>query len=167
MLAFEAQHLGIEDEDAFDEVAELADVARPVVLAQRVERVLSHLNVGASVLCAELLEELLDQRGDVLLAVAQRRNEEGDDVEPVEEVFAEVAAGDLLFEVLVGGGDDAHIDVDGMGGADREEALFVEGAEDLGLGLEAHVANLVEEERPTVGAFEGAALFGWSAGRAR
>ena len=60
---------------------------------------------------------------------------EGDDVEAVEEVFAEVAAGDLFFEVLVGGGDDADVDVDGVGGADGEEALLVESAEDLGLGL--------------------------------
>ena len=53
------------------------------------------------------------------------------------------------------------------GGADRVEALFVERAEDLGLGLEAHVADLVEEERSAVGALEGAALFAGLAGAAR
>ena len=44
------------------------------------------------------------------------------------------------------------------------EHLVVEGAEHLGLGLEAHVADFVEEERSAVGAFEGAALLGWAAG---
>jgi hypothetical protein len=52
-------------------------------------------------------------------------NEEGDDVEAIEEVFAEVAAGDLFFEVFVGGGDDAGVDVDGSAGADGIEALLV------------------------------------------
>ncbi len=73
-----------------------------------------HLDVGAAVLAAELGEEFLDEERDVFFAVAQGRDEEGDDVEAVEEVFAEVAAGDLLFEVLVGGGDDADVDVDGV-----------------------------------------------------
>ena len=48
----------------------------------------------------------------------------------------------------------------GCDGADGVEALFVECAEDLGLGLEAHVADFVEEEGAAVGALEGAALFG-------
>ena len=52
----------------------------------------------------------------------------------------------------------------GCDGADGVEALFVESAQDLGLGLEAHVADFVEEEGAAVGALEGAALFGGAAG---
>ena len=44
------------------------------------------------------------------------------------------------------------------------EQLIVEGAEDFGLGLEAHVADFVEKEGAAVGAFEGAALLGRAAG---
>jgi hypothetical protein len=84
-----------------------------------------HFDVRAAVLLAELLQEFLDEERDVLFALAQGRDEERDDVEAVEEVFAEVAAGDLFPEVLVGGGDDADIDVEGLGGADGKEALFV------------------------------------------
>ena len=113
----------------------------------------------AAVLTAELGEELFDEERDVFLAVAEGRNEEGDDIEAIEEVFAEVAVGDFFFEIFIGGGDDADVDVDGVGGADGEEALFVEGAEDLGLGFEAHVADLVEEEGAAVGALEGSLLF--------
>ena len=50
--------------------------------------------------------------------------------------------------------------MDGVGGADGVEALLVERAQDFGLGLQAHVADFVEEERAAVGALEGAALFG-------
>ncbi len=80
---------------------------------------------GRPYCCAELLQEFFDEERDVFFAVAQRRDEEGDDVEAVEEVFAEVAAGDLFFEVFVGGGDDADVDVDGVAGSDGVEALFV------------------------------------------
>ena len=43
--------------------------------------------------------------------------------------------------------------------ADRQKALLVESTQDFGLGLETHVADLVEEEGSTVGAFEGSAFF--------
>ena len=42
--------------------------------------------------------------------------------------------------------------------------LIVEGAEHFGLGLEAHVADFVEEEGAAVGALERAALLGRAAG---
>ncbi len=80
---------------------------------------------GAAVLLPELGEEFAGEEGDVLFALAQGRDVEGDDVEAVEEVLAEVAAGDLLFEVFVGSGDDADVDVCGGGGADGVEALLV------------------------------------------
>ena len=125
MFGFDALGLGVQDEDALDDVAELADVAGPVVLLERGEGGVGDLDVGAAVLLAELGEELAGEERDVFLAVAQGRDVEGDDVEAVEEVFAEVAAGDLFFEVFVGGGDDAGVDVDGRAGADGVEALFV------------------------------------------
>jgi hypothetical protein len=121
VLALDALALGVQDQHALDQIAQLAHVAGPVVLAQRVERVGIISTWGRPYCCAELLQEFLDQQRNVFLAVAQRRHEERDHVEAVEEVFAEVAAGDLLFEVLVGGGDDAHVDVDGMDRADGEK----------------------------------------------
>ena len=164
MFAVDALDFRIEDQDALDEIAQFADVAGPVILLERGESVVGHLDVGPAVLCAELLQEFFDEERDVFLAVAQRRDKKRNDVETVEEVFAEVAAGDLFFEVFVGGGDDADIDVDGVGGADGEETLLVERAKNLGLRLEAHVADFVEEEGAAVGALEGAAFFGGAAG---
>ena len=128
------------------------------------EGVVADLHAGAAVLAAELGEEFAGQERNVLLALAQRRDEERDDVEAVEEIFAEVAVGDLLFEILVGGGDEADVDVERLGAADGSKQLLVERAQDLGLGLEAHVADFVEEEGAAVGALEGAALLGRAAG---
>ena len=103
-------------------------------------------------------EEFADEERDVLLALAKRGDEERHDVQTIEEVFAEVALGDLFFEVLVCGGDEAHIDTDGLRSADGREHLVVEGGEHFSLGLEAHVADFIEEERARVGAFEGTPL---------
>jgi hypothetical protein len=55
-----------------------------------------------------------------------------------------------------------------VGCADGQKALFVQRAQHACLRLEAHVADLVEEERAAVGSLERPALFrgraGWSAG---
>ena len=42
----------------------------------------------------------------------------------------------------------------GTDAPDRVKALFVERAQDLGLCLQAHVADFVEEERAAIGALE-------------
>ena len=58
----------------------------------------------------ELLQEVLHQQRQVPLALAQRRDVDVQHVQPVVEVLAEQAARDALFEVAVGGRDDAHVD---------------------------------------------------------
>ena len=67
------------------------------------------------------------------------------DGEAVIKVLAEAAGGDLVREVAVGGGDDAHIDLH-PAAADTLERLLLQGAHDLALRLERHVGDLVEEE---------------------
>ena len=46
-----------------------------------------------------------------------------------------------------------------MGCADRQKALFVQRAQDACLRLQAHIADLIEEEGPAICPLEGAALF--------
>src|SRR5262249_54016635 len=57
-------------------------------------------------------------------------------------------------EVAVGGGDDAHVDGDGLGSADALEGPLLEDAEELGLALGGELADLVEEQGPAVGELE-------------
>src|SRR5690606_24117787 len=60
----------------------------------------------------------------------------------------------LLEEVLVRGRDDADVDGDGAVAADAGDPALLERAEHLRLRVEAHVPDLVEEERPAVGLLE-------------
>jgi hypothetical protein len=58
---------------------------------------------------ALLPQEVARQHGDVLAPLAQRRQAQADDVEAVEQVLAEHALAHPLFQVLVRGGDHAHV----------------------------------------------------------
>ena len=81
---------------ALDHVLQLADVARPVVLHQQVERRSGQLETGFAVLLAVLREEVLREQRDVVLPLAQRRQVDADDVQAVEEVLAEAPVLDHL-----------------------------------------------------------------------
>src|SRR5882724_10336854 len=99
-------------------------------------------------------EEVLDQERQVLDPLAQRRQQDRDDVQPVVQVLAEAPRLHLGLEVLVGGREDAHVDLQGAVAADPLELALLQDAQDLGLRLRPHVADLVEKECPAVGDLE-------------
>ena len=95
-----------------DQVLELADVARPPVLLQhRHRRVGDALDLLPEPRVVALQEELGELR-DVLGALAQRRQLDRDDVDPVVEVLAEAPFLDRLLEVDVGRGDQPELGLD-------------------------------------------------------
>ena len=159
--------LGVEGGEAAHEVFEFADVAGPAMLAEAVERGAVQ-GFGSHAGFAGFFEEVAGEDGDVFEALAQGGEADGDDVEAVEEVFAELAGADGLAEVAVGGGDDADVGADGGAAADGGELAFLEDAEEPGLGFGGHVADLVEEEGAAGGLFEAAlgAVHGASEGAA-
>src|SRR6185295_6093366 len=90
---------------ALERVAQLADVARPGMGEERFERRGSQLEARPAVLSPEASEQLLGEAGQVLPALPERGQLEGEDVQAVEEVLAKAPGGDLGFEVLVGRGE--------------------------------------------------------------
>ena len=67
-------------------------------------------------------------------------------------------AATALLEIPVGGGDDAHVDVDVVLAAEPRELAVLQHLQQLGLQRRAHVADLVEEQRAVVGELELAGL---------
>jgi alpha-D-ribose 1-methylphosphonate 5-triphosphate synthase subunit PhnL len=92
-------------------------------------------------------EKVLRQQRNVLAPLAQRRQLRRDHVEAVVQVLAELAAGDRLLQVAVGGRDDAHVDLARSVAADGPHLAFLQHAQQLDLQLQRHVADLVEEQR--------------------
>ncbi len=91
-------------------------------------------------------------------------SEDGEDAEAVVEVFAEGLLADGLEQVAVGGGDDPDVDRDRRTAADALDLALLEDAEELGLGLQGQLADLVQEEGAAVGQLEAADAAGDGAG---
>src|SRR5271165_4369130 len=120
--------LRADDHQAFYQIAQFTDIAGPGITQQNFHCRVAKLAGLLSILRAELIQKESCNHGDVFLAITQRRNKEGNDVEAIEEVLAERATGNFLLEILVGGGDDADVDVECLVGADAFEALLFEDA---------------------------------------
>ena len=77
--------------------------------------------------------ERLRKPDDVLPALAQRGDPQGDHGKPVEEIFTEAPFGDLIAQISVGGGDEAEPGYDFGGAAHTHEPLVLEHAQELDL----------------------------------
>ncbi len=139
-------------------VLQLAHVARPIVLLQDLGHRWRQLRRIAAMLLAVPFQEEPRQRRDVLAPLAQRRQLDGHHVEAVIQVVAEAAGRDLVFEILIGGGDDTGIDADGTALADALEFLLLQDAQQLDLQLRAHAGDFVEEDGAAVRRLETAGL---------
>ena len=95
------------------QILELADIARPVIALEPLDgRRLEALR--RQTLLLGDAEEMAHEVGNVLEPLAQRRQPQRHDVQPVEQILAEQALVDLLLQVAIGGGDDADIGLIGV-----------------------------------------------------
>ena len=101
------------DHQPLDDVPQLPHVARPRVVRQ--DAAAHHRRASSSrrpYSRANSRMKCSRQQRDVLLAIAQRRHEDRDDVEPEVQVLPEPAGLDLAGQVLVGGGEHARVHPD-------------------------------------------------------
>src|SRR5437899_8270802 len=88
--------------------------------------------------------------------VAQRWQGDREDIQAVIQIFAKLARADRLHEVPVRGRNDADVDLDGLRAADALELAFLHHAEELNLHALGNFADLIQENRPSVGQLEAA-----------
>ena len=98
----------------------------------------------------KLVEETPREQFDVAWPFAQRRRHQRHDIDAVIEVGAEIVARHGLFQIAVGGADDAHIDLQRLGAADALEFALLQHAQQLGLEGGGDFADLVQEQRAAV-----------------
>ena len=112
---------------------------------QEVECFRRHARLGPTLAASDLGQEVAYQNGDVAGALTQRWHAHCDHVDAEVEILAESARLDVGLQIPVGGAHQAHVDLDGLGAADRPHLAVLQDAQKLSLHLGAHVANLVEK----------------------
>src|SRR5215813_11659661 len=158
----EQRHLDLparrEHHGSFDDVLQLTEIAGPGIALEEIERLgseavdlLVHLRLGFA-------QEVMREDGDVLDALAERGEGDGEGVEAVEEVLAELPRSERLLEMTIGRRDDTHANLAGDHSPHRLALTRLEHAEEPALHLRGHVAHLIEEDRAPVRLLEQARL---------
>ena len=143
-----------QDHGALDDVLQLAHVALPGISHERAQSVAIDTAHPAGELPVELAHEMIRQRWDVLPMLPKRRQRDMDDVQAVEEITAESPRLNLLGEIPVGARDDADVDPEGLGAADRPHLFLLDHAQQLHLQMQRHLADLIEKDRAVAGGGE-------------
>ena len=135
----------------FDGIDQLADIAAPSGLAQRVHRLVGHPAWWFFVEFGDALQVMIHQHGDIIAAITQRWHIELHYVEPEKQVQTKRAMFNHLAQVTVGGGQNANIDGDGADGADRGNGGLLEKTEQACLVGGFEFTNLVEKKGAAIG----------------
>ena len=102
--------------------------------------------------------------GNILTAFSQRRQMNGNDVQPIEKIVAKSSGPDFRAQVPSGRGHDADIDGHGSAGSHRLELPFLQYAQKLYLQARAHFADFIQEKRAAVGRPEASFIIAHGAG---
>ena len=155
---------GATQDRARNHVLEFAHVAGPGVAQQGVDGAGVEANRPHAHAPPGHVAKVASQQRDVLAAITQGRRGQRIHVQAVEEVGAKAARGHLGNQIAVGGGQDAHVDLQRAVSAHALDLAFLQGTQKLWLHGQRQLADLVEKQGSLVSNFE---LAGPVAGGAR
>src|SRR6266851_1219434 len=142
------------DDSAFDGVAHFAQVAWPRVVADRCGGLLRKAIETTATELGEMFKEMAGKSHEIALTLAQRRHFGCDHVEPKVQVFPKGTFSDTLFEVMAGGGDNAHFRLTDDVFPYSLVFTFLKKSQQLGLNLFGQVADLIQEKGPPRSGFD-------------
>src|SRR5262245_35027175 len=93
------------------------------------------------------LDEMPDQRRDVVRSLTQRWQTNGKYIQPVEQILAEGARLNHGAQVAIGCGDEPDVDAVRRGRTDTLYLPLLDRAQQLGLHVQRQFADFVKEQR--------------------
>ena len=94
-----------------------------------------------------LLQEMIGEQEQVRFAIAQRWDKDGENIQPVVEILAEVSFRHRFLEILVRSCNQPHIGANRGRAAQAFEFLFLQHAQQFHLRGKIHVADLIQKQR--------------------
>ena len=146
------------------DVFQLAHIAGELKIHQAAERSVGDaLGFNAQVF-GTFLQEQARQCGHVFAAFAQCGQAKTDDVQAVKKVFSKHTLFDAIFQILVRGGDDAHVRSHGAVTAHAVELAVAQNTQQTGLKVKRHVSDFVQEQGAAIGLLKAATACGLRTG---
>ncbi len=150
---------------ALDNVLQLADIAVPRQRHQHLHGIGGDGGDSAAHPLGNLSDEEVDQQRNILAPLAQGRQLDGKDVEPVVEVTAKALVLDHGEQIAVGSGHQPYIHRDRIAVAHPLQLVLLQYPQQFGLQIQRHIPHFIEEQGALVGPFEAADALGQGAGK--
>src|SRR5262249_36200507 len=112
---------------------QFADIPGPRVRLEKLHRLTGDDVDILAKLATETLEVVVNQKFQIIFALAQRRQADGKNAQAIVKVLAESARARQRLEFLVRGRNQAHVGPDGLVAAYAFKALFLQKAKHLTL----------------------------------
>ena len=139
-------------------VLQLPHVPGPRVLEDRLFGGAGKRALSGPVLARESAAVVGGEQDRVPASLPKGGHDQGHHRDAVEEVGAETPRGHLLLQVPVGGGDQAEVDADRRGSSHPDQFALLEDPQELDLQTQRELAQLVQEQGPSVGLLDPALL---------
>src|SRR5688572_13814460 len=139
-----------QDDRALHAVLQLAHVTGPVIFLELLDRRRCKNRRLLLQLAREALGKMTGENRNIIRPGAERRNRNRKHRQPEKQSFAELFGGHARAEMLVGRGNDAHVNVKQLRAADPLEPPLFDRAQDLRLQRERQIADLVQKQRTFV-----------------
>ena len=133
------------------------------MVAQQVERAGGEASIGQALLFHHPVHVETDQFRHVFTVLAQAGYAKRHDIQAIVQVFAKASRGNRAFEILITGGNDAHVERHWLIAADTQKAFFFEYVQQARLRGQIEIGDLVEEQGAAGGLLEHAGR-GFAAG---
>src|SRR5579859_806146 len=146
---FEQVAIG-EQESAFQHIAKLANVSRPVIRAEPFKGRTGKLGTRTRHVGADSGQQGLRHIGNVILTFAQRRNGEWHGADAEVEIAAERLGLDQVPEILVCSSDQADVNEPVAHISHAAEFFLFQDLQKFGLNVGVNIADLVEKNRAAV-----------------
>jgi hypothetical protein len=143
---FASSHIG---RQSLDRCYQLAHIPRPIMATEKFQRLFLEFNRG---------EIVSDKNRYIRWTFSERRNPDGIFAHAIIQVAAKASFFDFTTEVMIGRGDQSHIYLDRLRPSCSLDFAFPQRAQKYRLTLWGQIADLIEEQRPTVRPLEQAGL---------
>src|SRR5207245_3334496 len=114
-----------------EDALQLPNVARPVIATQALQRVRGQFVNTPSQFPAEELQVVAYQERQVIASLAQGGEVDGEDAQPVVQVWAELPLGGIRLQVVVAGRDQPYVCPHCLVASDALEGLLLQQAQHL------------------------------------
>ena len=153
------------NDGTLDHVLQFTDVAGPRIRLNRIESGFCESSRRTPIVGGIAQQKTFREQSEIFRPLAQRRHDDRDDIQAIQQIFAERVLFDHVGEIAIGRGDDAHVRAPRDRVADAFVFAILDEAQQFRLQRKRHIADFIEKQSAAFGLIDATQFIFGSAGK--